>query len=284
MRRELPRTLYTLSPEYQRQITASDYEILLVDNNSDAPISSLSLASYGANVNHISFPGSRSPAAAINYAVRQCSGDYVMICIDGARMLSPGLLSLSIQALQARPNSVVATLAWHLGLKPQTLSVDEGYNQSVEDQLLESVNWQKDGYELFRISSFAISSNTGWFMPISESNCVCMARCTYDLLNGFDERFQCAGGGLVNLDFYKRSCGLHNDIVVLLGEGTFHQFHGGVSTNISSKDSPFEEFHQEYIRLRGESFSRPIIQPIYFGTLPSQCLPFLTQSLAFCQT
>ena len=38
MRRELPRTLASLSPEYQRDIDPADYEVIVVDNGSAEPV------------------------------------------------------------------------------------------------------------------------------------------------------------------------------------------------------------------------------------------------------
>lgn len=280
MRRELPRTLYTLSSRYQLDFENSRYEIIVVDNYSSEPLLVNPLDFDIPNIRFVSCPGpvSRSPAGAINYGVKLSSGELVMLCIDGARMLSPRILSLAHQALNARSNSIVVTLGWHLGPKSQSLSIDDGYNQVAEDNLLSSVDWRSNGYDLFKISSPAASSIGGWFRPISESNCICMSRSTYDALNGYDESFVSPGGGLVNLDFYRRACELVNDVVVLLGEGTFHQFHGGVSTNVPKKNSPFREFHDEYVSLRGYPFARPSIEPVYWGSMPPQCIPFLSYS------
>ena len=45
------------------------------------------------------------------------------------------------------------------------------------------------------------------------------------------------GGGLVNLDFYTRAS-LRSDVelVQILGEGTFHQFHGGAMTGKKTQE------------------------------------------------
>src|SRR5581483_9041619 len=51
-------------------------------------------------------------------------------------------------------------------------------------------------------------------------------------LGGFDERFASPGGGYVNLDAYRRALDLpRTRLIVLLGEGTFHQVHGGAATS-----------------------------------------------------
>ncbi len=65
-------------------------------------------------------------------------------------------------------------------------------------------------------------------------------------------------------------------MIVLLGEGTFHQVHGGVATN--ARVSPWNEFHAEYVRLRGKNFASPTVRPCYFGQVRPQVLKSIEQS------
>ena len=210
MAREAPRTLFTLSGAYQRGVDPSAYEVIAVDAGSALPIDAALGAAFfdarGPRFTLLRTPPSPSPCAAINEAVRHSTGAAVMVCIDGARMLTPGVVRFTLDAFRAWDDPLVATLAWHLGPKIQNESMLEGYDQAVEDRLLESVDWRADGYELFRIAAFAGSSRRGWFLPLSESNGVAVRRETFDRLGGFDEGFQTAGGGLVNLDFHRRAC------------------------------------------------------------------------------
>ena len=51
---------------------------------------------------------------------------------------------------------------------------------------------------------------------------------SFDRLGGYDERFDQEGGGFLNMDTYIRACEMpDSELVMLLGEGTFHQLHGG---------------------------------------------------------
>jgi len=279
MAREAPRTLFTLSERYQRGVDPSRYEVIAVDAGSAVPLDAALVEAHGPRFTLLRTPPSPSPSAAINEAVRRSNGAAVMVCIDGARMLTPGVVRYTLDAFRTWDDPLVATLAWHLGPKIQNESMLEGYDQSVEDRLLDSVDWRRDGYELFRIAAFAGSSRCGWFLPLSESNGVAVRRETYDRLGGFDEGFRTAGGGLVNLDFHRRACVTAGPVVHLLGEGTFHQFHGGVATNVPVARHPFPLFHEEYLRLRGEPFSPPTALPVVLGSMPPQALPFLEQSI-----
>ncbi len=284
MERELPRTLHSLMPTYQTGVEESDYEVIVVDCGSTVPIDHEAVRGYGMNFHLLRFENSPSPARAINQAVHRCSTEIVMVCIDGARMLSPGILRFMLEAFRARENPIVATLAWHLGPKVQMVSMLEGYDQAAEDLLLGTVDWRKNGYELFRISALAGSSSQGWFMAIGESNCIAMRRKCYDRLGGFEERFQTPGGGYVNLDFYKRACEENGDLVLLLGEGTFHQFHGGAATNKPLDHPDRKLFEQEYRALRGRDYIPPLTPPTYIGSVPPQALPFVAASASMAMS
>ncbi len=282
MAREAPRTLHTFSPAYQRGVSAADYEVIAVDHGSRKPLEEGIVRSHGPQFRLVSHPAGTvplSPAAAINAAALGSTGAAIAVCIDGARMASPGIVRHMLAALDAWRDPVVATLGWHLGPKLQNLSMLEGYDQSAEDRLLGSIDWRRDGYDLFTVSCLAGSCGGGWFLPITESNCLAMPRSSYDRLGGFDERFLCPGGGLVGLDFFKRASESASDLVLLLGEGTFHQFHGGVATNAPMEVHPYESFHAEYQRLRGCRITPPAVTPRYLGGMPPQCLPFLRHSV-----
>ncbi len=65
---------------------------------------------------------------------------------------------------------------------------------------------------------------------------------------------------------------------MLLGEATFHQVHGGVATNAAV--SPWDVFHQEYVRLRGHAFAKSSRAPRFFGRFTPHAFPSLRASVA----
>ena len=280
MAREAPRTLSTLSAAYQRGVTSADYEVIAVDAGSASPLSADLVSRQGPNFRLLRTPPAPSPAAAVNLAARAATGQAIALCIDGARMLSPGIVAGMLSGLRMFADPVVATLAWHLGPKGQNESILEGYDQDQEDRLLATVDWRTDGYELFRVAALAASSAGGWFAPLNESNCLAVSRSAWEELGGLDERFQSPGGGLVNLDFYRRACDRASELVILLGEGTFHQVHGGVATNVPPERHPWRAFHDEYLAIRGAAFAAPAREAVYVGRCTSQALPFLARSVA----
>jgi glycosyltransferase involved in cell wall biosynthesis len=279
MARELPRTIRSLSPEMQKAIDPSDYEVILIDNGSTQPFDEDELRRLLPGLVLHSIPdATQSPAPAINFGIRAAHGDLVGVFIDGARMASPGLLSKALAASRLHPRPVVGTIAFHLGPEVQMKSVKSGYNQAVEDELLAESGWEADGYRLFAISAFAGSSKRGWFELPGESNAFFLRAEHWRALGGWDEGFMTPGGGYVNLDTWARACAdPTGEVIMLLGEATFHQFHGGIVTN--NLNPPLGLFRDEYRRLRGHDYERPTRQTLYFGELPESMRASLKFSL-----
>lgn len=273
MRREAARTLYSLSKEYQKNTDGFVYEVIALDNGSTEPLDEALVKKMEGNFRYMYFDtGIPSPCAALNHGVQLAGGRWVTLCIDGARILSPGILHYSMLASKLYENPFIYTLGMHLGKKAQNYLAGENYSQMDEDTLMDSVDWKQDGYSLFNISSVALSSGSGYFSKINESNCLTMLRSTYQRMGGFDERFKSAGGGLSNLDFFNR-LNESEDLnpVMLLGEATFHQFHGGTATNVPLAEHPWQRMAEEYSLIRGKPYSPHRKRPVYFGDVHSSC-------------
>lgn len=276
MRREAQRTLLSLSRSYQINSAQIPYEVIVIDNGSSAPLEKEWVEGLGPEFRYEYFDATTpSPSQALNFGVQIARGQYVMLCIDGARMLSPGILYHSMLATKLFKNTVVYTLGMHIGHKQQNYLVEEGYSQEDEDRLLETINWREDGYSLFDISSVAMSSKNGYLSRITESNCVLINRQEYKRIGGFDERFTSAGGGLVNLDFFNKINSFDDlDLVMLLGEATFHQFHGGTATNVAMKDHPIQKMTEEYNSIHKKAFEHCYKPPYYFGSINARSSRF----------
>jgi len=281
MRREAPRTLFTLSPAYQRNVDAADYEVIVVDNGSSEPLTAAEVAQFGPQFHSLRIDQAPpSPAAAINRGVALSKAPFVGIMIDGARMATPGVVAMALQCLQGFERAVVGTVGFHLGPDVQMQSISNGYNTAVEDALLDGIDWRNNGYRLFEISALAGSSPTGWLGTINESNLIFLPRGLFDELGGFDERFSLPGGGIVNLDFYRRACELPNStLLTLLGEATFHQVHGGAMANQPAAELPqrLRACDEEYRRIQGAYFEKSLRTPLLFGPARPEIMPWLAK-------
>ncbi len=284
MRREAARTLYSLSTRYQTGIGSDDYEVVAIDNGSTQPLDEDLVGEIGPNFTYRFFEtASVSPVEAVNAGAAIATGDLIAVIVDGARMATPGLLENSLKAARLFEEPFVCSLSWHLGPDVQNISVFDGYDQAEEDRLLASIDWKKEGYRLFEVSTIAPSSRPGMLAGVPvECSWFVMPRRTFLRMGGFEPKFRRPGGGRMNHEFRNRALaqpGLQP--VVLLGEGVFHQVHGGVTTNVAMKDHPAELNAAEYREIRGRDWSADVPgarAPYFFGHLPDAARRFLLDS------
>ena len=210
-----------------------------------------------------------SPVAALNRGIDACQGDMVALMIDGAHMLTPGVLSHAMAATRAYGPAMVTTQPFHLGPGQQGTTMGDGYNQDTEDGLLADIEWPSDGYRLFDIGVF--QEDRDWFDPLWESNCLFVPKVNLQQSGGYDVRFDEPGGGFANLELYER-CGTDPSLrhVTILGEGSFHQIHGGTTTNQASAEQRaalIEQYAERYRELKGRSFTGPRATVHYVGSI-----------------
>jgi hypothetical protein len=278
MRREAPRTLFSLSAEYQREVKAEDYEVIVVDNGSEPPLDPKVFENLPGNFRLVRIDEAPpSPGRAINRGLAEARGDVIGVMVDGARIATPGLLHFARHGAQLFENALVATLNWHLGFDFQGWAIQAGYNRKREDKLLKSIEWQTNGYRLFEIGTPDESSVDGWFQPLAESNALFMRRELWEALDGVDERFDAPGGGLINLDTFSRALALPEaELVILLSEATFHQVHGGTSSNAPPQRQleNWLTWSSQYARIHGRPYElvRAKRPPTYLGNLPRAAL------------
>jgi glycosyltransferase involved in cell wall biosynthesis len=288
MAAQIKNTLRSLLPPYQRGVETSDYEIILIDNGS-AKILDDETRTISPNLQYIYLPPNESspnPASAMNRAAALSRAPLLCLMIDGARMLTPGVLSWGMRLLELASGAMVEVRGWHLGPKWQPESVAEGYNHDIESQLLEQVRWLENGYRLFDISSGSAQTKRGISQPASDSNCLFVSRELFDRLGGFDERYEEAGGGLVNLDFYARAVAAADHVWTLLGEGTFHQVHGGAATSLSLEELRLAivRWVAESSRLRGPLAPIDPAKFILAGHIPREFQAWLSRMTSAQQT
>ena len=270
MRREAERTLHSLSRAYQEELGDVDYEVIVVENGSDddQKLGAAFVASFGPEFRYLDLgadahavagrsrsTGASAPGAAAAFA----------LMIDGAHVLTPGVLRFGLAGLATYAPAIVATQQWYVGPGQQGDAMDNGYDQAYEDRLFDAIDWPSAGYRLFEIGHFV--GDRDWLDGVWESNCMFVAASLLEQVGGFDESFSMAGGGYANLELYER-LGSSPDVTVatIIGEGSFHQIHGGTTTNqtdAAERRSRVFGYSQHYADLRGRAFKGPG-KPIHY--------------------
>jgi hypothetical protein len=283
MARQALNTIYTLSPANQREVEASDYEIVVVENESDANLDEDALGSLGPNVRYLRRQETGvSPAAAINAGLAMSRGRYLGLMIDGARMVSPRVVRYALDAFAITDQAVVAVPGYHIGGTEHHYHRTARYDEAVEWELLATVDWRSDSYRLFEISCFSGANPHGFFHPFLESNCMFAARENFVRIGGADERFDLPGGGALNPHMY-RALGMlpGTRLFVLPGEGSFHQFHGGVTTSeTEGRDELLDRQLEQVQEIWGGSFQSLRREAVMLGAVTGRVMPFLEMSAA----
>jgi glycosyltransferase involved in cell wall biosynthesis len=275
MQREIPRTLQGLTAAYQRDCADLEYEVLVLDNNSSARLDERMVKSYGDHFHYHFLQGAPpSPAYALNYGAKHSSGEILCFLIDGAHLVTPGTFRMALASFRAFHNPLVLTRYFFMGPGAQNETILEGYNQEEEDRLLASIDWPENGYRLFEVGVplQGRQPRITWFNKMLETNCLFMARSLFERIGGADERFDIPGGGFLNMDLYSEAVAVDGVIPVqLIGEGSFHQLHGGTTTNVSpeQRDAKLEMYHDQYRRIRGRDCTVTDKDIYYFGHLPN---------------
>ena len=276
MAAQVNHTLYSLLPPYQQQVEKDQYDVVLIDNGSAHPLPT-SIWHQSDNVRYHHVPrskASRNPGVAVNWAVAANRSPMLCIMIDGANLLTPGVMRWGIDLASLSQQTIVEVRNWQLGPKPQIQSALEGYDTGAERALMHKTDWPDDPYRLFEIAAPSPANPRAFFGSAVECTCLFMSRALFDKIGGFDERYTEPGGGLCNADFFHRAAKASNRIFTVLGEGAFHQIHQAPPPPGTSGEPAISKFlrcKKEY-----EKWSRPLrippddYQSVLAGHVPPQ--------------
>lgn len=281
MPRQALNTLISLGTGYQEGVEKDDYEVIVVENRSQRNMDAEAISTLQGNFRYFlrDEPGV-SPAAAINFGFAQARGRFTGLMIDGARMVTPGVIRYALLALRMNPDALVLVPGYHLGDSEQQYHLSNGYSEEKEQALLHEIDWLKNGYRLFDISCLSGANPNGIFHPFMECNCLFFSADIFREIGQADERFNMPGGGALNLYIY-RQIAIHprTEAYVLPGEGSFHQLHGGVTTSESKgREHVLERQRVQLAEILGYPFTSPMIEPILLGTVRQPAMRYLKQS------
>jgi glycosyltransferase involved in cell wall biosynthesis len=281
MARQAENTLYSLSTAFQRNVSEADYEIVAVENSSDDELGEERATAVAPNIRYYHrVETGVSPVPALNFAFEQCRGELVGIIVDGARMVSPRVVEHVLLARNLFEHPLIVVPGYHLGDQEHHFHESAGYSEEVEERLLNEIDWKRNGYDLFNISVFSGANPKGFFGRFLESNCLFCTRESFEAIGRADPRFTLPGGGSVNIYIYHALARLpHSRLVVLAGEGSFHQFHGGVTTaEVPDREERIRTHQANLAEVFGGPFQGMHREPLILGHLPGQVQRFVQLS------
>lgn len=253
-----------------------------MENESSQNVEASEAESIGRNIRYFRRKEtSASPCRAINFGLAQCRGRTIGLMIDGARMVTPRILEYALLAQQASPDSLMAVPGYNLGPKEHQFHLEIGYNEEVEKKLLEQVAWKANGYRLFDIANISGANDKGIFHPLLECNCMFSSSKNFERIGGALEEFDLPGGGSINLHMFRQLGMLQQTRLYFVtpGEGSFHQFHGGITTQQAEDREAVLESHRKQLHSYWEGgFHAMRREPLLLGAVGHHAQRFLQES------
>lgn len=288
MPRQAMNTLYSLSLAHQRNVQAADYEVIVVENQSNNTLDADAVQALSGQFRYfLRHDTGVSPVPALNFASQQARGKQLGLIIDGARMVTPRVVEYVLTCMRMSAHPLVAVPGYNLGPTEQQFHHDMQYDEATESALLARIHWQTNGYRLFDIANLSGANPKGPLHLFLECNCLFTSRAAFESNGGADERFTLPGGGSINLHLY-RQLGmhhLHERFFVLPGEGSFHQFHGGVTTSQSAARAQLlEQFRVQLNDIWHGQFGGALKrEPLLLGAVTSHAQRVLAASSRWAQ-
>ena len=286
MPRQAMNTLYSLCSAYQSGIDEQDYEVVVVENRSQRNLVAADVLALGNNFHYVCREESGvSPVPALQFGLQQCRGERLGLIVDGARMLSPRALCYAQMAFAMQADAVVTVPGYHLGSEDQKNHLSAGHDEASEERRLAELNWRENGYRLFQYACWSSGNKNGYVQPMLESSALFSPLRAIQDIGGVPAGFDQAGGGSVNLYLY-RKLALREQarLFVLPGEGSFHQFHAGVTTSeVDGREAQLAAFDARLEEIYGGAFKSTAREPQLLGAVSHYAQPFLEQSLSRAQ-
>ena len=260
MRREAARTLHSLSRAYQRGIADLAYEVRRrrqrIEPGPEAHRAE-EVAAFGPEFRLLDMGADAppTPIPALNAGIAAGRGRNFALMIDGAHVLTPGVLRHGMTGLarlraRGRRHRPVVRRPGPAARRGRPRAT----TRPSEDRLFEAIEWPVDGYRLFEIGHFigdgaaSATGSTASSSPTASSP----PASALEQIGGFDEAFSMPGGGYANLDLYERlAVAPGTNVVTILGEGSFHQVHGGTTTNAPDPEAAASRARRLRPPLRG---------------------------------
>lgn len=247
-------TLLTMSREFQVGIEDVSYEVIAIDNNSPVPLDEGAVERFGPEFKLVRYETEgRSPVEAINYGLSICTGEYVAVVVDGARMLSNGVIAKTLSEAKRYPRACVYTQAFNLAT--YSCAPEEAFN--VELKMKKQTGWPGDSKSI--ISKGILCDSYGPTLQgkiPTEFTWYVVKRSFMDSVGRYNENFKSHGGGLMNQELVIRMVKHNPQFVFVQDEYSIHQYH-----NRYKPKGTMQVYFDEFEQVTGRAWQQPNIKP-----------------------
>ena len=264
MAREAARTLHSLSRSYQEGIDDLDVRGDRRRQRLASRAAARRRRSWRASVRSSASSTCAttrcpSPTHALNRAVELARGRAFAFMIDGAHLLTPGVLRFGMAGLRTYDNAVVATQQWYVGPGPAAADGGPRLRPGLRGRAVPAHRVARRRLPAVRDQPLhrrprLVRRRAREQLPLRRPRRCC------EQVGAFDDSFSMPGGGYANLDLWERLARRPDaTMVTILGEGSFHQLHGGTTTNdpehVDRRTKIFS-YGEHYRDLRGRHDAR----------------------------
>ncbi|MEI2642884.1 MAG: hypothetical protein V9G10_11275 [Candidatus Nanopelagicales bacterium] len=131
MSRQAENTLRSFAAPYQLHMDPADFEIIVVENESEDLLGEERACAIAPNIRFfLRANEGRSPVPALVFGIGEARSDHLGLVIDGARMVTPRVLHYASAAFRITEDAVVAIPGYHLGANEQHRN--PGHDEEVE--------------------------------------------------------------------------------------------------------------------------------------------------------
>ena len=205
-------------------------------------------------------------------ASRSPRGEAIALMIDGAHVLTPGVLRYGMLGLRTYEPAIVATQQWYVGPGQQPDAMHAGYDQRLRGPAVRARSSGRStatGCSRSATSSATATGSTGCGRATASS---CPARCS-SRSAASTRASRCRAAATPTSTSTSGSARRPDvTVVTILGEGSFHQVHGGTTTNQArprrARPSVLSSYREHFARARGRGLRGPRKPIHYVGSMP----------------
>ncbi len=259
--RQAQNSLFSLSAQFQQNVSVSDYEVLVVETASPDELGEAAALAHGENFRYLRCDLANDwRARSLELGAGESRAPYLGFLLDGAQIISQRAIEHALLARRGVERSLVFVPSYR-----------------IEEGALEAVDWRANAYDLFAKASFGPANFNGFLGPMLGATCLFVSADRFRVVGGAPKGIERPGGGPLSLALFTNLNKLAGtQLIALAGEGAFRQPHPDVA-GLGALESDLHALIFDRVSML-VNFSAVHREPIAFGPIPGSAQRFLSES------